>query len=112
MNWHVGLFVLSVVIVAFSQVLLKQSADRRHAGLLREYLNWRVISAYALFLVTTIMVIIAFRGVDLKNGPIIQSLGYIFVLVLERLFQHKPITRDKALGIALIVIGIVIFNLR
>ncbi|HDR00369.1 MAG TPA: multidrug ABC transporter [candidate division WOR-3 bacterium] len=112
MNWHVGLFVLSVVIVSFSQVLLKQSADRRHAGLLCEYLNWRVLAAYALFFGTTLMVIVAFRGVDLKNGPIIQSLGYIFVLVLERLFQHKPITRDKVLGIALIVAGIVIFNLR
>ena len=34
---------------AFSQILLKQSANIKYSNPLREYLNWRVILAYFLF---------------------------------------------------------------
>lgn len=112
MNRHLVLFVLSVVVVAFTQILLKTSADKKYATWWREYLNWRVIVAYMLFFATTLLVIIAFRGVELKNGPILQSLGYVFVLVLERLFLKQKLTGRKIVGILLIVAGTVVFTLR
>lgn len=112
MNAYLAVFVFSVVIASFSQLLLKTSADRKHANLLREYLNWRVITAYLMLIMTTPMIIYGFRKIDLKNGPIIQSLGYVFVLILERFFLKQKITRNKVVGIILIVAGIIIFNLR
>lgn len=112
MNLHLFLFLLSVVIVSFTQILLKTSADRKHATWWREYLNWRVLTAYALFFATTLLVIIAFRGVELKNGPILQSLGYVLVLLLERIFLKARISLQKVIGILLIITGIMIFNLR
>ena len=34
---------------AISQVLLKQSANKKYSNPLLEYLNWRVILAYGIF---------------------------------------------------------------
>lgn len=34
---------------AISQVLLKQSANKKYSNPLLEYLNWRVIVAYGIF---------------------------------------------------------------
>lgn len=34
---------------AISQILLKQSANKDYSNPLKEYLNWRVITAYGLF---------------------------------------------------------------
>ena len=34
---------------AVSQILLKQSADQKHKSGIYEYLNWRVMTAYAIF---------------------------------------------------------------
>ena len=34
---------------AVSQILLKQSANQEHESALKEYLNWRVITAYLIF---------------------------------------------------------------
>ena len=31
-----------------------------------------------------ILTILAFKGLDYKNGPIIESVGYIFIMILSR----------------------------
>lgn len=59
--------------------------------------------------ISTILTIIAFRGLDYKNGPIIESLGYIFILFLGRWFLQEKITKKKVIGNALILIGIAVF---
>jgi len=59
------------------------------------------------------LTIIAYgRGVQYKNGPIMESIGNIWVVILSFLFFREPITRGKVLGNALILAGIVIFYLN
>ena len=108
---HVLMFVAAVFIASLSQILLKISSEKKYSSHLREYLNVHVVSAYGMFFLSSVLTVIAYRGVELKAGPIIQSLNYIFVLFLGQIFLSEKITLKKAAGVALIVAGIVVFNL-
>jgi multidrug transporter EmrE-like cation transporter len=108
---YVLIFLLSVFIASVSQILLKKSANKNHANGWREYLNKYVIIAYFIFFISTILTIIAYKGVELKYGPIIESVGYIFILIMGKMFLNEKITKNKMLGILLIIIGVCIFSL-
>lgn len=97
------------MIASFSQLLLKKGAQNHYANVIREYLNVWVITGYALMVVSTLLTILAYRGLDYKNGPIIESLGFAFVMILSRLFFGEKITGKKVLGNMLIFAGILIF---
>lgn len=106
------IYLFSAVIVAsFSQVLLKKSALKKHDSVVKEYLNWQVIVGYMMMVVSTILVIMAYKGIAYKNGPIIESLGYILIMFLSYMFFKEKITKRKVLGNALILIGICVFYL-
>ena len=104
------IFLFSVFIASVSQILLKKSANKNHANEWREYLNKCVVSAYFIFFISTILTIIAYKGIELKYGPIIESVGYIFILIMSKIFLDEKITKNKLLGIFLIVIGIFVFS--
>jgi small multidrug resistance pump len=101
--------IISVVLASISQLLLKSSANKEHKSLLREYLNVSVVIGYSLLVVSTILTIMAFKGLDYKNGPVLESLGYLFVLVLCRVFLKEKLTRRRIVGNLVIVVGIIIF---
>lgn len=104
-----ALMVLSVVIAAFSQLLLKISANKKHDSFIKEYLNPYVITGYGLLFCSTILTILAFKGIDYRNGPVIESLGYLFVLVLCKIFLKEKINLKSILGNCVIILGIVIY---
>ena len=99
----------SVIIASFSQILLKKSAQKKHDSFLKEYLNINVIVGYGMMVVTTLLTIMAYRGLDYKNGPVIESLGYILVMLLSLFFFGEEITKKKLIGNILILIGIFVF---
>ena len=107
---YVLIFLLSVFIASFSQILLKRSANKNYTNEWREYLNKCVVSAYFIFFISTILTIIAYKGIELKYGAIIGSVGYIFILIMSKIFLDEKITRKKLLGVLLIIFGIFIFN--
>lgn len=109
---YVLIFLLSVFIASFSQILLKKSANKNHTSRIREYLNKYVITAYFIFFISTILTIIAYKGVELKYGSIIESVGYIFILIMSKIFLDEKITKNKLLGIFLIIVGIFVFNIN
>ena len=111
MSWNNSswILVLSVMIASISQILLKKSALRQHASWIREYMNVQVISAYLLLFLSTILTILAFRGMTYKNGIMIDATGYLFIMVLSFLFFNEKITRKKLIGNVLIVIGLIIY---
>lgn len=62
--------------------------------------------------VSTVLTLLAYHfGVEYKNGPVIESLGYILIMILSYLFFKEKITKRKIIGNALILIGIVVFYL-
>ena len=101
----------SVILSSVSQILLKKSAQKEHASFIREYLNPLVIIGYALMAGATLTTIAAYQGMDYKNGPIIESLGYILVMILSYFLLKEKVTPKKLLGYVLILAGVVIFYL-
>lgn len=103
------ILIVSVLIASISQILLKKSAQKEYPNLLKEYLNPYVIIGYGMMVLSTILTILAFKGLDYKNGPIIESIGYLFVMLLSWKFLKEKITKKKVIGNALILIGIMVF---
>ena len=110
-NKYFLLLILSVIISSFSQILLKRSAQKKYKSFLYEYLNPYVIIGYGMMVVSTILIICAYHGVEYKNGPVVESLGYILILILSYWFFKEPISKRKLMGNLLVLLGIAIFYL-
>ena len=107
----VCLLLLSVFISSVSQIILKKAADKTYESPLKEYMNPMVIGAYGLFFCSVILTMLALKHVPLSMSPILESTGYIFVSVMGYIFLKERFSRRKLMGFALILAGIVIFNL-
>ena len=100
---------IGVLVSAISQVLLKKAAMKHYENHLKEYLNPMVIFAYAMFVGTTFLSIIAYRGIPLSMGPILEATSYIYVTVFGVKIFHESITVGKVIGAALVIVGVVIY---
>lgn len=111
-NPWIFLFALSSTIAAFSQMLLKKSAMTEHKSVIREYLNWRVIIGYGMMFAGMLLGIVGYsKGVAVKSGSVMETLGNVWVVFLSWLFFREPITKKKVLGNICIIAGIILFNL-
>lgn len=108
---YVLILIFSVFISSVSQIILKKSSGEEHKSLIREYLNFKVILGYGLLIISTILTVIALKGISYKSEPIIESIGYIFIMILSKIFLKEKITIRKIIGNALILIGILVFNI-
>ena len=107
----VCVLLFSVFISSVSQILLKKAANRTYETPLKEYLNPLVVGAYGLFFCSVILTMLALKYVPLSKSPILESTGYIFVSVMGYIFLKERFTRRKLCGFALILSGVIIFNL-
>lgn len=102
---------LSVAVASFSQILLKKSAQKTYRSVIWEYLNPWVIIGYGLMVVSTVLTVMAYKGIELKNGSVIEALGFPIVLLLSRFFFGEKLTKKKLLGNSLILLGVIVFYL-
>lgn len=103
------LLVLSVVVASLSQILLKKSALRTYTSVLREYMNFYVIVGYGMMVVSTLLTVGGYAGLEYKNGAVIEALGFVLVMFLSRIVFGEPITKKKLFGNLLILAGILVF---
>lgn len=108
---YAGIMLASVFVSAVSQVLLKISANRQHDSAVREYANPLVIGAYAMFLLSTLMTVYAYREVPLSLGPVLESTSYLYITAFGALIFKEKVTVKKVAALALIVGGICVFAL-
>lgn len=101
----------SVFVASIAQVLLKKSANKKHDSIIKEYLNPYVIIGYGLIFSCTLLSVLAYKGLPLKYGSIIESLGYVLIMIFGKLFFNEKITINKLIGNILIVIGVIVFCL-
>lgn len=111
MNISYFLAFLSVFVASISQILLKQSAQTEHKNIIFKFLNWRVILGYGLMFGTTIMNVFAYRGVELKVTPMIESTGIIWVTILATFLLGEKPTKKALLSIVVTIAGIIVFSL-
>ena len=105
---YILIFIFSVFISSVSQIILKKSAVKTYKNKLREYLNFRVISAYFIFFSATIITIFSYRFIPLSVGAALEALGYLFVALLDRLILKTHINKKKCTGLFIIVSGVII----
>lgn len=111
MNLYVLISLTGVTIASFSQVILKKSSSKKYASRIKEYLNLPVILGYGMMFFALGFSLIAYSGLDYTNVPLLESAGYIIVMVLSYFFFKEKITKRKLLGMALIITGIFIYTL-
>lgn len=106
-----GVYILGVIISSIAQILLKKSADIERENKLKEYLNFKTIFAYTIFFGATLCTVLAYKYIPLSMGPILESTQYIFVTIFSYFLLKEKITKNKIIGLATIIIGILIFSL-
>lgn len=111
MTLYVFLFVFSVFISSVSQTILKTSAEKKYDNRLQEYLNPKVIIAYGVFFLSSLITVVAYKYVPLSLGPILESCGYIFITLLGYFILHEKVGKKKLIGLMVILMGIGIFNI-
>lgn len=101
----------SVLVSAISQVMLKLSANRSHEDTVHEYANPLVVGAYALFVLSTLMTVYAYKEVPLSLGPVLEATSYVYVTAFGALIFKERVSAQKLVALALIVGGICVFAL-
>lgn len=101
---------LGVFISSLSQVLLKKAAVNKYKSFIFEYINPKVLIAYIIFFIATILSVFAYKVIPLSLGPIIDATGYIYVTLFGVFIFKEKVNNIKIIGIVLIVLGIVIYS--
>ncbi len=108
---YFAIMLLSGVLSSFSQILLKKSSEKEQKSFLKQYLNPYVIAGYTILALCMVMTMIAYKGVPLKYGAVLESLTYLYIMVLSRVILGEKLTKKKVAGNLVIVAGVMIFSL-
>ena len=85
-----SLILIGTFISAISQVMLKKAALKEYDNPLNEYLNPYVIVAYSIFVLSTLLSIVAYREIPLSMGTILETTSYIYITFFGvKIFSEK-----------------------
>lgn len=108
---YIALSLFSVFLAAVSQVLLKKAAMRQYENLIAEYLNPLVVFSYFLFFTTTVLGVLAYKGIPVSLGPVLETTSYIYVTFFGITIFKEKLNLQKILALCLIVSGVLIYAL-
>lgn len=103
---YVIIFLISILISTFSQILLKKGSMQKNI-----YFNKYTIFGYGIMIFATLLTLLGYKKVNLSLGQILQSLSFVFVTILSNLFLKEKISKRKIVGIFIIILGILIFSI-
>ena len=109
---YIGFLFISVIISAYSQILLKKSAQKTYKSFFKEYINPYVICGYGIFFMAIFLDMLGLRKVLVSYIPIIESSSYVFIIIFSRIFLGEKINRRKTIAISAILLGIGIYLLQ
>jgi multidrug transporter EmrE-like cation transporter len=96
---------IASLIGSFGAVFLKLGSAKINGSVL-SFLNSRLIFGVALFLGSSVFYALGIRGGQLSVLYPMVSLGYIWTLLWSRLFFNEAFTREKFVGLGLILLGV------
>ena len=105
-----SLILIGTFISAVSQVILKKAAQKTYKSWIFEYLNPMVIIAYSIFFSATILSIMAYKGIPLSMGPVLEATSYIYVTFFGVKIFKERITPQKIAALLLIICGITVYS--
>ena len=98
------IYLITPLVSAFSQLLVKKAADDRSLTGIRFYLNGRVILAYGLLMLCMALNVVAQMWVGLTLVGVLEALRY--VMLLSRRLLKEKIPRRRLIGNLVIVLGV------
>lgn len=100
-----ALVLFGSMIGSFGAVFLKSGAAKLKDGFWR-ILNLQLASGVALFLLSSVFFILGIRHGELSVLYPLVALGYVWTMVWSRLFFNEALTRQKFVGLGLILLGV------
>ncbi len=104
--YYLLLFVLSILVASFSQIILKKGAEQKNI-----YINRYTVVGYSLMVLSTLFTLVGYKGVDLTLSGILQGLSFVFVPIFSFLILKEKISKKTILGIVVILLGIIIYSI-
>ena len=111
-NIYAAAIIVSLLLSALSQVLLKKSSGEKKKSFIEEYLNVKVITAYIIYFVVALIVIYAYTGIEYRVGAALSALSYLVLMSCGRIFFKEKLTLRRIIGNCVIVLGVIIFSLN
>ena len=98
------------VIGSFGAVYLKLGAARLDGSVL-SFLNSRLAIGVALYLGSSVLYALGLRGGQVSVLYPMVALGYIWTILWSKLFFQEALTRNKCVGLGLILLGVLCVGL-
>ncbi len=108
---YYGVMFFGVFIAGIAQILLKKAAGHEHKSWLGQYLNRYVVSGYTIMVLSTVCTLVAMKQVPLSTTPVWNSFGIIWATLWGVTIFNEKMSRRKIWGIALIILGIILFSI-
>lgn len=98
------------ILGSFGAVFMKLGAGKLNKSIL-SFLSLELAAGVSLFLGSSVFYALGIRGGQLSVLYPMVSLGYIWTLVWARLFFGEAFTKQKFMGLGLILLGVVFVGL-
>jgi undecaprenyl phosphate-alpha-L-ara4N flippase subunit ArnE len=106
------LVVICTLIGALAQILMKMGADYTllHPGLRGLLTNTALLAGYAIYGLTTVLLVVAYKDGELSVLYPIFSLSYVWVTVASIFVFHDTANVSKLSGVAVIITGVAVLS--
>lgn len=105
------LVILASFIGSFGAVFLKSGSQKLRHGLRYLVLNVRLIAGVALFLASSVFYLLGLKQGEVSVLYPMASFTNVWTLIWSRLFFGERVTRNKTLGLLLILVGVFFIGL-
>jgi uncharacterized membrane protein len=100
----------SIILTSLAQIILKYGANENNPRR-SIYLNKATMTGYGILLLVTGFSVLALQGIELKVFyAAAYALNFIIVAILSWKLLGESLSQKKCIGIFLIALGFVIFN--
>jgi small multidrug resistance pump len=101
----------AIIMGVAGQLLFKAGADRSN-DVMRQFLDPLTLAAFAVYAVSAVLYATSLRKLPLSVAFPSVALSYIAVAVASHLLWQEPLGWPRLSGMALIVAGVVLVNLK
>ncbi|MBN2052402.1 EamA family transporter [Candidatus Woesearchaeota archaeon] len=105
-----GLIFVSSLLASFGSYNFKIASKKFSLNLLAQLRNKRLFTGMILFFMSTIIYLMALRMQSLSIIYALSSMTYIMVAVISVKLLREKINKNKWIGIALIILGIILIT--
>lgn len=104
------IMLLSVTIGSLAQIPLKKSALHKTAINPGFFINPYTLFGYALMIIASLLSFIAVRHLQLKTAAIIETIGYVYIMIIGYTVFKEKMSLQQVSACLLIICGILIFE--